>query len=87
MSPALNMKLCWIGVNWRTVTAAVKERRALSLVWAVTMRRGAWIGTGAPITVGRCPSLAAHESESMLRTYLVCREKQANGTWEKHTVY
>jgi hypothetical protein len=29
----------------------------------------------------------AHESDSMLRTYLVCREKQANGTWEKHTVY
>jgi hypothetical protein len=23
----------------------------------------------------------------MLRTYLVCREKQANGTWQKHTVY
>jgi hypothetical protein len=22
----------------------------------------------------------------MLRTYLVCREKQANGTWEKHTI-
>jgi hypothetical protein len=30
---------------------------------------------------------AAHESESMLRTHLVCREKQANGTWEQHTVY
>jgi hypothetical protein len=23
----------------------------------------------------------------MLRIYLVCREKQANGTWEKYTVY
>jgi hypothetical protein len=56
-------------------------------------------GIGAPIIVGRCPSLSAHESESMLRTYLVCREKQereresererkqANGTREKHTVY
>jgi hypothetical protein len=31
---------------------------------------------GAPIFLGRCPSLSAHESESMLRTYLVCREKQ-----------
>jgi hypothetical protein len=27
---------------------------------------------------GRCPSLSEHESESILRTYLVCREKQAN---------
>jgi hypothetical protein len=49
---------------------------------------------GAPIILGRWPSLTAHESESMLRTYLVSREKQerqtekqANGTWEKHTVY
>jgi hypothetical protein len=32
--------------------------------------------TGAPIILGRCPSLSAHKSESMLRTYLVCREKQ-----------
>jgi hypothetical protein len=31
---------------------------------------------GAPIILGRCPALSAHESESMLRTYLVCREKQ-----------
>jgi hypothetical protein len=31
---------------------------------------------GAPIILGRCPSLSAHESESMLRTYFVCREKQ-----------
>jgi hypothetical protein len=47
-----------------------------------------WSGhcTGAPILFGRYPSLSVHESESMLRTYLVCREKQANGTWEKHTV-
>jgi hypothetical protein len=47
---------------------------------------------GAPIILGRCPSLSAHESESMLRTYLVCREKQererqAHVKWEKHTVY
>jgi hypothetical protein len=41
---------------------------------------------GAPIILGWCPTLPAHESESMLRTYLVCREKQANGTWEKHSV-
>jgi hypothetical protein len=27
---------------------------------------------GAPITLGRCPSLSEHESESMLRTHLVC---------------
>jgi hypothetical protein len=31
---------------------------------------------GTPIILGLCPSLSAHESESMLRTYLVCREKQ-----------
>jgi hypothetical protein len=31
---------------------------------------------GAPIILGRCPSLLAHKSESMLWTYLVCREKQ-----------
>jgi hypothetical protein len=30
---------------------------------------------GAPIIPGRCP-LSAHESESMLRTYIACREKQ-----------
>jgi hypothetical protein len=46
----------------------------------------------APIILGRCPSLSTHESESMLRTYLVCRkkqkrEKQTNGKWEKYTVY
>jgi hypothetical protein len=28
----------------------------------------------APIFLGRCPSLSAHESESMLRTYLFCWE-------------
>jgi hypothetical protein len=33
-------------------------------------------GIGAPIILGRLPSLPAHESESMLRTYLVYREKQ-----------
>jgi hypothetical protein len=35
---------------------------------------------GAPILFGRCPSLSAHENESMLRTYLVCREKQEKET-------
>jgi hypothetical protein len=52
------------------------------------------MGVGAPIILCLCPSLSAHENESMLRTYLVCREKrererdkQANGTWEMHTVY
>jgi hypothetical protein len=29
-------------------------------------------GIGAPIIFGRCPSLSAHENQSMLRTYLVC---------------
>jgi hypothetical protein len=29
---------------------------------------------GAQILFGRCPSLSAHESESMLRTYVVCRQ-------------
>jgi hypothetical protein len=31
---------------------------------------------GTPIIFGRCPSLSALESESVLRTCLVCREKQ-----------
>jgi hypothetical protein len=31
---------------------------------------------GAPIIFGWCPSLSAHESESILRTCLVCREKR-----------
>jgi hypothetical protein len=31
---------------------------------------------GVPIIFGRCPSLSAYESESMLRTYLACREKR-----------
>jgi hypothetical protein len=31
---------------------------------------------GTPIVPGRRASLSAHESESMLGTYLVCREKQ-----------
>jgi hypothetical protein len=31
---------------------------------------------GEPIIIGRCASLSEHESQSMLRTYLVCREKQ-----------
>jgi hypothetical protein len=42
---------------------------------------------GAPIIHGRCPSLSAHERVSMLRMYLFCIEKQANGTWQKHSVY
>jgi hypothetical protein len=39
------------------------------------------------------PLLSAHESESMLRNFLVCRqtdrerERHANGAWEKYTVY
>jgi hypothetical protein len=32
-----------------------------------------WPTIGAPIIFGRCPSLSAHESESMQRTYRVCR--------------
>jgi hypothetical protein len=32
--------------------------------------------TGAPIILGRCPSVSAHENESMLRTYLVCRKER-----------
>jgi hypothetical protein len=28
----------------------------------------------APILLGLCPSLSARESESMLQTYLVCKE-------------
>jgi hypothetical protein len=37
----------------------------------------------------RQSSVTAHESESMLRTYLVCREKREREreTWEKHAVY
>jgi hypothetical protein len=49
-----------------------------------TSRCGNENNIGAPIMLGRCPSLSAHESESMLRTYLVCREKQERGR-EKQT--
>jgi hypothetical protein len=35
---------------------------------------------GAPILLGRCPSLSVRESESILRTYLVCTEKRVNRT-------
>jgi hypothetical protein len=47
---------------------------------------------GAPIIFDRCPSLSAHESESILRPYRVCREKQererdrerqTHGKWER----
>jgi hypothetical protein len=62
----------------------------MSVPLNVPLFSGGCIGT--PIILGRCPSLSAHESESVLRTYLVCREKrekerekQANGTWERHS--
>jgi hypothetical protein len=41
--------------------------------------------TGAPIILGRRPSLSAHESESMLRTYLVCRERERERERERAT--
>jgi hypothetical protein len=42
---------------------------------------------GALIILNRCPSPSAHESESMLRTYLVCREKRAKRhVGEAHSV-
>jgi hypothetical protein len=66
-----------------------EEGRVLS-VYITTLVRC----IGEPIIFGRCPSLSAHESEAMLRTYLVSRKKQererekhVNDTWEKHTVY
>jgi hypothetical protein len=31
---------------------------------------------GAPIFLGRYPSLSAHENGPMIRTYLVCRERE-----------
>jgi hypothetical protein len=33
-----------------------------------------FLRTEQPILFGQCPSLSAHESESMLRTYFVCRD-------------
>jgi hypothetical protein len=48
---------------------------------------------GAPIFLSRCPSVSAHEIESMLRTYLVCRgkkekerEKSKRHVGEEHSV-
>jgi hypothetical protein len=65
------------------------------ILLGITYIYKAWLSIHAPMILSWCPSLSAHESESMLRTDLVCREKQekerdrqkqANGTWEKHTV-
>jgi hypothetical protein len=41
--------------------------------------------TGAPIILGRCPSLSAHESESMLRTRLQ-RETRKRHLGETHSL-
>jgi hypothetical protein len=43
---------------------------------------------GSPIILGRCPSLSAHESESMLRTYHVWRERETSKqhVGESHSV-
>jgi hypothetical protein len=49
----------------------------------------AWL-IGAPIILGRYPSLSAHERESVTNLFRLQREKererQANDTWEKHNV-
>jgi hypothetical protein len=41
---------------------------------------------GAPIILGQCTSLSAHESESMLRTYLVRRETSKRLVGEAQSV-
>jgi hypothetical protein len=48
----------------------------LRLFGKVEIHHRVYTSTGKPIILGRCPSLSGHESESMLRTYLVCREEQ-----------
>jgi hypothetical protein len=59
--------------NWRIVLARIiNEYEAYGGIG--TGKKNGSIG--APVIFGRCPSLSANESESMLRTYLVCREKQ-----------
>jgi hypothetical protein len=50
--------------------------RLIGMAWVFICAMKTRVGcTDTPIIVGRCPSLSAHESESMLRTYLVCRER------------
>jgi hypothetical protein len=83
--------------HWMPLTKALSSISNSALQAKYTAwRHGVYICIGAPIILGRCPSLSAHESESMLRTYLVYREKrerererarERNGTWENHTVY
>jgi hypothetical protein len=43
-------------------------------------------GIGALIIFGRWPSMSAHENESMLRTYLVCRESERERETSKRDV-
>jgi hypothetical protein len=82
-----------INVSWYTNSSLLRTEAACPTeTWQIPYSRflkeeNRRMFTGAPIMLGRCPPLSEHESESMLRTYLVCREKQANSTWEKHTVY
>jgi hypothetical protein len=78
--------------NIATYTPAARQRQLSKQLYYQPLLGNSNVNNGrckaatvtlAPIIPGRCPSLSAHESESMLRTYLVCREKQANGPWEK----
>jgi hypothetical protein len=96
----MTFRLCWsiIFRDWLELYLILKDVSAARLVCWCDLNLTVLFGSlciwceiggsiGAPIILGRCPSLSAHKCESMLRTYLVCREKQANDTWKKHTVY
>jgi hypothetical protein len=59
----------WAGLSNCPLTTAV-----VLLLVSLSLPNNGY--TGAQIILGRCPSLSAHDSESMLRTYLVCGDKQ-----------
>jgi hypothetical protein len=77
--PAL-LPLCWSQIPHnltRARTRAAAVRSQLQTLWVMTPPiRWVIAGTDAPIILGRRPSLSAHESGSMLRNYLVGRERE-----------
>jgi hypothetical protein len=84
----------WTRINFAEETYLAPQQRetflfVLTMIfWATSPCSPVAVATYRRADTSRpCPSPSEHASESMLRTYLVCRQKQANGKWEKHAVY